>query len=586
MIRKFLFLSFLACACATPAIAQQVVQIRPGESVTVTAVPNGPIPDPVPTPTGPVTKFVVIEETAKAGQFRGELLVNKDVQKFIAASHLKWRIVDIDAARKAPDVAAQVAEVAGKPLPYLFLVGADGKTISSQPCPLKPADFLAAFKPPAPKYALGNVMPKAGLKNKWVKVGETNRIVSIPRADWKEISLEAFLPPVRDQGQIGKCNAEATVNAFMTARKISGLSFQDLSDDYLYAQICFKDQWGRRQDSGSLLEDGLKWMTDNGTCTRNTVRDGNWNPREFPAQAATEATEFTVEEAYLCPDFDAVASAVQQGFPVIVGIDWSNNFFSVDQDGWLPMQRGGSAGGHAIMCYGVTQRNGVWGAQCRNSWGSSWGKAGNFVIPEQHFQGMVGGYWAVRSVKQSRPEGAAIVPPTALFDGVRWVKILASLRTAINSKDFARIVELAQQAAALIGYGNVADDVAAIVKAAQSKDWPALVPPLVDLLQFGLKQFGVGGTVEGVAETTSVIDLLQQPAPTTAVPQTAAPLGKRWTKIGNVNSPHPWVLEDVAPPAPQVMPRSGVPGPARQFFNSIRPGVLQSCPNGNCPLGR
>lgn len=593
------FLTLIVAACIVPAtICAQVspqgpinVKVQPGQTVTI-QVEGVANPDPgphPPAPIGPIAKFIVFEETVKAGQFRGQILTSKSVQQYVIASRMQWRVVDIDSAKTAADIAPQYAEVQGKPLPYLFLVDAAGKTIKSMPCPTKsPDDFLAVFKPAQAKYSLGNIKPAGGLKNKWLKVGEgAVPINNIPRSQWVPMSMEAFLPPVRDQGSVGKCNAVATANAFMMARRISGLSFQDLSDDYIYGNICFRDAWGRRQDSGSLLEDGLKWMQTNGTPTRSVVRDGNWNPQAWPSQAATEAREFIVEEAYLCPDFAAVASAVQQGFPVIVGIDWYDNFFQVDQDGWLPMRPGQPAGGHAIVCYGVSQRNGVWGADCRNSWGPTWGRGGNFTIPEQHFQGQVGGFWAIRSVKQSRATVSTQQPVSGVLDSVKWLRIMAGIKSAISNQDYAKILTYAEQIAALVGYGNVANDVDAIAKAVAAKDWAALVPPLVDLLQFGLKQFGVGGPTDQAAatETRDVIDSLKASAAPQpgAVPTTAAPAGKRWVKDGDLNSPAPWRLEDVPTPAPMVMPMP-VNRPMLQLFDTLRPGVLRSCPNGNCQV--
>ncbi len=76
-----------------------------------------------------------------------------------------------------------------------------------------------------------------------------------------------------------------------------------------------------------------------------------------------------------------------------------------------------------------------------------------------------------------------------------------------------------------------------------------------------------------------VVAPTQQP---TAVPQVAAPPGKIWVKKGDVNSPHPWELEDIGAPAPMAMPSQTPVRPVLQFFNSVRPGVLSTCPNGGC----
>jgi hypothetical protein len=219
----------------------------------------------------------------------------------------------------------------------------------------------------------------------------------IPRSEWdhfiKEYPLthdHPFLPPVRDQNGVGSCNAEATVSAMQFCRNMQGLTPVSLSSADLYHRI------NGGADRGSLLEDGIREAMANGVGTSATCGDlwknGYW---KGPASSA-ERAKYRVLEAYLCPTFDHCFSAVLQGFALISGIMWYSNY-NPDQDGWLP-RGSGSAGGHAIFGYCPTKRGSTYGIWHQNSWGRSWGWNGRFVIPESHYAGPVGGWWAVRAM--------------------------------------------------------------------------------------------------------------------------------------------------------------------------------------------
>lgn len=572
---RSLLVMLVALTYAVPAYSQQVIQVKPGQSVTITGVAgdsNGDVTPPPPPPTGKVAGFVVFEDSKKAGQFRSALLTDKSVQDYVKSNKLRWRVIDINDAAGAVDVAAQYADVKGKVLPYRYLTDASGNTLSSGPCPLTPAEFLAGFNFPKgnAKYGLGNVAPTAPSGRTWLKVGQRVGdiipIADIPRSQWKEVDLTAFVSPIRNQGSIGKCNASATCNAFEIARNIAGLPHVRLSDDYLYGNIAFRDRWGRLQDSGSLLEDGLAWMTTKGTATQALVPDGNWTG-PWPAQAAQDATDFVSTEVYQCATRDSVASAVQQGFPVIIGIMWYDNFFNPLPDGWLPDNRGGGAGGHAICCVGLVKKGGRWGYLCVNSWGKEWGNNGFFVIPEQYLDNSIGGFWAIRSVKQSRTNPVvprAIDAPRGIFDSVKWVRILAGIKSAFNNQDYGKILQYATEIAALVGPANVANDIAAITKAVTNRDWSALIPPLVDLIQYGIQYFGI---FAGPDETIEYLKSCQMPT-------TPAPAGKNWQKDCPLEVPGPWRLVDAPVPQPMAMPMSSYARPM---------GGLQRCFGPNCP---
>ena len=360
--------------------------------------PNpGPNPGPTPVPTGTVKRFVVVEDTRKAGQFRGDVMSSSTVQTYYKANGLKHRIVDVAAPEGADaEATAFIARAAGKALPWLYLFDEKGVEIGERACPIKPDEFVLALQstsPAPPSRRMGNKVPTVKLKAGWKEFGSEPKVPLIPRNEWKPVDLSAFLPDVKDQDGVGACNAFATVTAVEACRQQQGLPYRRLSPGYLYGNI------NGQRDDGSLLEDGLEWMTSKGTCLASTVPELAWKRSQWPAKAATEASDFVVLEAYVCPGFDAMASALQQGFFIVEGLAWYDNF-TPDADGWLPARGRGNWGGHALAGYGLVKRGSTWGIATRNSWGETWGKKGDCVIPEPLFDNKIGGFWAVRSVKQ------------------------------------------------------------------------------------------------------------------------------------------------------------------------------------------
>lgn len=360
-------------------------------------VPPTPGPQPQPGPAGKVVRFVVVEDTSAAGQWRGDVMSSPQVIGFYKTAGLSHRLISTQArdrdGKQTGEVKYFLDKTAGKKLPYLLAFDASNNAVFDGPAPLTPEDFVAAIGGAPHHRAMGNLPPpESGRKYQWKRFGDSPNTRVFPRSEWRPVDLSVYLPGVKDQDGIGACNAFATISAVEAARAQAGLPYVRLSCGWLYGRI----NGGR--DQGSMLEDGLAWMVGHGSCTATLVGDLDW--RKNPAAADDEAKDYRVVEAYLCPSFDHIASALQQGFLIIEGLMWYDSF-KADRDGWLPSRGSGGGGGHALCGYGLAQRNGVWGIRTRNSWGESWGVAGNCVIPEPLFGREIGGYWAVRSVVQT-----------------------------------------------------------------------------------------------------------------------------------------------------------------------------------------
>lgn len=416
----------------TPASDANVVRIVVG-NVGPQPPPDPVVPDPVvpvpptpPNPTAKVARFVVVEDPGKAGQFRGEVFASSKVQAFYKNAGLSHLVISVNAKGPGggppPEPQASFVRAAqGKELPVIWTFDAAGRAIlQGVKAPTTADEFVRLLGDDDVSRGMGNLEPPAR-KYRWKLFGAHPNVPLIPRAEWKPVDLSNFLPPVKNQDGIGACNAYAAVAAYQACRAQAGLPHIEFNEDWLYGRI----NGGR--DQGSYLEDALEFMTSKGVKPRLPT-DRRWDWRSNPPDALTQAQEYQIVEAYECPNFDALASAVQQGFFLDVGIQWYDNYDRVDAEGWLPTNRLGRPGGHAIVGYGLAKREVdgrvQWGIMCQNSWGAGWGKAGRMILPESSFSNRVGGFWAVRSVTQTKvdfptvPAPKAVVLPQKVEDGV------------------------------------------------------------------------------------------------------------------------------------------------------------------------
>jgi hypothetical protein len=265
---------------------------------------------------------------------------------------------------------------------------------------------------------LGNLVPaSAPTGDGWAVYGDLPKTPLFTRAQMLEVvkpkqpfSLRRYIARVTDQDGVGECNLATTVTCLEARRKQKGLRHYDLSAGYAYGFV----NGGR--DRGSMLEDSVKFMMEHGTCLESTVAFCDWHSR--PRQAAEEAPRFRFMEAYWCPTFDHVASAILAGYFVNLGIMWYPNF-KTDGDGWLPLTGRGVPGGHSICRAELHVRDDVKGPGGEpymlglggpNNWTTGWGADGYMVIAESLCGGGVGGWWALGECVD---EGGSVPGPAA-----------------------------------------------------------------------------------------------------------------------------------------------------------------------------
>jgi hypothetical protein len=359
-----------------------------------------PKPKPKPDPDDPADaakSFVVVEDSAKPGTFRGDILGSKKVQALYKAAGLTHRLIDVNAPADSLDEYAKkyLALAKGHDLPFLVTIDKAGKAIWEGPCPKTDTDFAAKLEGTPHPRAMGYI-PADKLRLKWTAFGDAPNVPLVPEADWKPVDYSNFLPDVYDQDGRGQCASSSACTLVEASYWMAGLSCPKLSAGDLYSRV----NGGR--DQGSMLEDNMEELLTNGVATAATV-PYVWDGRRHDTAAVkAERAKRKVVEVYVCPTFEATVSALQQGFLCQVGLMWYNNY-NPGSDGWLPSRGTGRPGGHALMAYGCAKnpRTGEWGLLIRNSWNAKWGIGGNCIIPKSDFGRDIGGFWAVRAVRQA-----------------------------------------------------------------------------------------------------------------------------------------------------------------------------------------
>jgi len=241
--------------------------------------------------------------------------------------------------------------------------------------------------------------PEHTLKYAWpVMAGPDGSPDPIPQADWKPVDLSPLVLSIEDQNGVGMCAASGTANTASISRAIAGLGYVKLSAGDLYNRVC------GGTDRGSLPEDCLSELLNEGIAPVSVNPYLSW--RSTRATAADRAP-FKGLEAWRCPTASHVATALQMGFPVLIGY-LHHDRDEVDRDGWLSNPRGG-AGGHAVCAVGLVQRNGQWGIKYENSWTAQWGVNGFGILPLARVEEGCRMFqaWALRSVVA---EGTGLPP--------------------------------------------------------------------------------------------------------------------------------------------------------------------------------
>lgn len=160
--------------------------------------------------------------------------------------------------------------------------------------------------------------------------------------------------PVLDQGQVGSCTGNAT------------------------AQLINTDPFASARPNGYLTENDALKIYKLATTLDNV--QGSYPPSDTGSTgiAAAEAGEklgYFTDYTHVV-DFADFTAALQSQ-PVIVGVNWYNDMFTPNGDGFVK-PTGPLEGGHEFLALGVDYENQF--ITFLNSWGAGWGLSGRFKI--------------------------------------------------------------------------------------------------------------------------------------------------------------------------------------------------------------
>lgn len=220
-----------------------------------------------------------------------------------------------------------------------------------------------------------------------------DKIQLLPREQWQPCDWRRYVREIRDQDGQGACNSFSSTTTLRGCRVMAGLADVRLSAGHLYGRI----NGGR--DRGSLLGDALKVLLEEGCCTVDQIGELDWQRNKWPPGVEQIARKYKGHEAFDCPSFQAIGTALQCGFLVNYGILVGSDF-KTDDEGWV--YEAGGRGGHAMCGVGLARRERrgrtQWGVITVNSWGERWGQNGIGIVPESYFSDTIfTDGWALRT---------------------------------------------------------------------------------------------------------------------------------------------------------------------------------------------
>lgn len=226
------------------------------------------------------------------------------------------------------------------------------------------------------------------------------RAVPIP----EKVDLSREMPPCYDQGNLGSCTGNMAAGAihhrFLKSHQNVGIPSR-LFIYYLEREL----EGTVASDAGAEIRDAIKVVNHWGVPPEwQWAYDIRKFAQKPPAKAFRGAIKnlVTQYERIADGDLNAMKVALSQGYTICFGFSVYESFESneVASSGVVNMPLRGEkmVGGHAVLAIGYdeTQERFL----VRNSWGTDWGKKGNFTMPYEylHDPDLSADFWVIKFV--------------------------------------------------------------------------------------------------------------------------------------------------------------------------------------------
>jgi C1A family cysteine protease len=217
------------------------------------------------------------------------------------------------------------------------------------------------------------------------------------------VDLSSKMPAVYDQGELGSCTANAIGAAFeydLIQQKLPSFTPSRLFIYYNERSV----EGTIKSDAGAMIRDGIKVVNKLGACKEVTWTYDITKFAKKPTTAAfKEAMSHLGVKYYSVNQTENdVKTALASGFPVVFGFTVYEGFESpaVAKTGVLnmPTSTERQLGGHAVLIVGYDDAKKQF--KVRNSWGSSWGMKGYFVMPYQYVTNpkLASDFWVLQQI--------------------------------------------------------------------------------------------------------------------------------------------------------------------------------------------
>jgi C1A family cysteine protease len=213
------------------------------------------------------------------------------------------------------------------------------------------------------------------------------------------VDLRSQMPPIVDQGQAGSCTAnalsgalgflesQALRNKISSPEEFNSNTFVPFSRLFIYynERILEGDPL---DDGGAQIRDGIKTLAQYGGCDENIWPYDLNNLFVKPNDPCyTEASQHKISAYYsLDNDLYQLKHALASGSPVIFGFTVYSSFENSEVANTgimsMPQLTDDVEGGHAVLMVGYNDQDQYF--IVRNSWGTSWGQQGYFLMPYQY----------------------------------------------------------------------------------------------------------------------------------------------------------------------------------------------------------